>query len=294
MKNKVLPIISIVILIAAAGFFLYPTVSVWINQMLSDSTITQYNNTVDTLPQEEKSELLAQAREYNREVSNVFSDSFDADAYMTDERYNSILNVTEDGQIGTVSIPSIDCNLPVYHGSNKEMLNKGAVHMAFTSFPIGGDSSHSVISAHTAYPGKVFFDRLTEIELGDRFSVTVLGETLNYKVVEINVVLPSETQLFEVQKGRDLVTLVTCTPYSVNTHRLLVTGERDDSSMIYTVPPETKHFVTGLRVLWCAVPLAAVLIAVIIIVIGLFVGGFIGVVVMCLMAVAGDSNKHNH
>ena len=258
MKNKVLPIISIIILIAAAGLFLYPTVSVWINQLLSDSAITQYNNTVDTLSQTEKSELLSQAREYNREVSNVFSDGFDDDSFITDERYNSILNVTGDGQIGTVSIPSIDCNLPIYHGSDKDMLTKGAVHMAFTSFPIGGESSHSVISAHTAYPGKQFFDRLTEVEIGDSFSVTVLGETLNYKVVDIKVVLPSETQYFEVQKGRDLVTLVTCTPYSVNTHRLLVTGERDCSETAATeVLPETKHFATGSAVLWCAVPVVA-------------------------------------
>ena len=255
MKNKVLPIISITILIAAAGLFLYPTVSVWINQLLSDSAITQYNNTVDTLSQTEKSELLSQAREYNREVSNVFSDSFDEDSFISDERYNSILNVTGDGQIGTVSIPSVDCNLPIYHGSDKDMLTKGAVHLAFTSFPIGGESSHSVISAHTAYPGKQFFDRLTEIEIGDSFSVTVLGETLNYKVVDIKVVLPSETQYFEVQKGRDLVTLVTCTPYSVNTHRLLVTGERDCSATAATdASPETKHFATDVTVLWCVVP----------------------------------------
>ena len=154
MKNKVLPIISMIILIAAGGIFLYPTVSVWINQMLSDSAITQYNYTVDTLSQTERSEQLAEAREYNREVSNVFSDSFDADSFMSDERYNSILNVTGDGQIGTVNIPSIDCHLPIFHGNSKETLTKGAVHMAFTSFPIGGESSHSVISAHTAYPGK--------------------------------------------------------------------------------------------------------------------------------------------
>ena len=246
-----------IILIAAVGFFLYPTVSVWVNQMLSDSAITQYNNTVDTLSQTERSEQLAEAREYNREVSNVFSDSFDADSFMTDERYNSILNVTGDGQIGTVNIPSIDCHLPIFHGNSKETLTKGAVHMAFTSFPIGGESSHSVISAHTAYPGKRFFDRLTEVEIGDSFSVTVLGETLNYKVVDINVVLPSETQHFEVQKGRDLVTLVTCTPYSVNTHRLLVTGERDYSPTASSNnEPEIKYSATNYTVIWCAVPIA--------------------------------------
>ena len=268
MKNKLLPIISIIILIAAVGFFLYPTVSVWINQMLSDSTITQYNNTVDALSQTERSEQLAEAREYNREVSKVFSDSFDADSFMTDERYNSILNVTGDGQIGTVNIPSIDCHLPIFHGNSKETLTKGAVHMAFTSFPIGGESSHSVISAHTAYPGKRLFDRLTEVEIGDCFSVTVLGETLNYKVVDIKVVLPSETQYFEVQKGRDLVTLVTCTPYSVNTHRLLVTGERDNSpSDTIEAIPETKQFNVNSSLIWGTVPLAAAIIFVTVILI---------------------------
>lgn len=140
--------------------------------------------------------------------------------------------------------------------------------MAFTSFPIGGKSSHSVISAHTAYPGKRFFDRLTEVEVGDRFSVTVLGETLNYKVVDIKVVLPSETQYFEVQKERDLVTLVTCTPYSVNTHRLLVTGERDNSSTdMNKVVPETKQFNVNLSLIWGAVPLAAAIISVTVILI---------------------------
>lgn len=268
MKNKVLPIISIIILIAAAGLFLYPTVSVWINQMLSDSAITQYNNTVDAMSQTERSEQLAEAREYNREVSNVFSDSFDADSFMTDERYNSILNVTGDGQIGTVSIPSIDCHLPIFHGNSKETLTKGAVHMAFTSFPIGGESSHSVISAHTAYPGKRFFDWLTEVDIGDRFSVTVLGETLNYKVVDIKVVLPSETQYFEVQKGRDLVTLVTCTPYSVNTHRLLVTGERDNSPTdMIEAEPEVKRFNSTSSLIWGIVPLVTAIIFVTVILI---------------------------
>ena len=268
MKNKVLPIISIIILIAAVGFFLYPTVSVWINQMLSRSTIIQYNNTVDTLPQSEKTAMLSQAREYNREVSRIFSDSFDSDSFITDERYNSILNVTGDGQIGTVNIPSIDCHLPIFHGNNKDTLTKGAVHMAFTSFPIGGESSHSVISAHTAYPGKRFFDRLTEVEIGDSFSVTVLGETLNYKVVDVKVVLPSETQYFEVQKGRDLVTLVTCTPYSVNTHRLLVTGERDNSPTdMIEAAPETKHFNVNSSLIWGIVPLAAAIISVTVILI---------------------------
>ena len=227
MKNKILPVIAAVILIAAFGVALYPTVSQGINQLMSESAITQYNDTVDTLSAAEKSRQFAAAEEYNRGLEKRVADSFSAEAFESDESYTSILNVTENGQIGTIDIPSIDCRLPIFHGSGEDMLTKGAVHLAGTAFPIGSDSARSVISAHTAYPGKIFFDRLTEVKIGDRFSVTVLGDTYYYKVVEINTVQPDETEYLLPEKGRDLVTLVTCTPYSVNTHRLLVTGERD-------------------------------------------------------------------
>ena len=222
MKNKILPIIAVVILIAAAGAALYPTVSEGINQLMSESAITQYNENVDTLSAAEKARQLAAAEEYNCGLEERVADSFSAEAFESDESYMRILDVTENGQIGTIDIPTIDCRLPVYHGSGEDMLTKGAVHLAGTAFPIGSDSARSVISAHTAYPGKIFFDRLTEVKIGDRFSVTVLGDTYYYKVVEINTVQPDETEYLLPEKA-----LVTCTPYSVNTHRLLVTGERD-------------------------------------------------------------------
>lgn len=230
MKHKHLLIIAVVILIAAAGVFLYPTASQTINRMLYESTIMRYNDTVDTLSEEDKAELIAQAEEYNRGLNEIVSDSFSSESFATNERYINTLNVTENGQIGSICIPSVDCRLPIFHGSSKDMLTKGAVHLAGTAFPVGDKSARSVISAHTAYPGKIFFDRLTEVKIGDEFSVTVLGDTLYYKVVDINIVLPSETEYLKPEKDRDLVTLVTCTPYSVNTHRLLVTGERDLSS----------------------------------------------------------------
>ena len=227
MKNKILPIIAVVILIAAACAALYPTVSQGFNQLMSESAITHYNDTVDTLSAAEKARQLAAAEEYNRSLEERVADSFSAEAFENDESYMRILDVTENGQIGTIDIPSIDCQLPIYHGSGEDMLTKGAAHLAGTAFPVGSDSARSVISAHTAYPGKIFFDRLTEVKIGDGFSVTVLGDTYYYKVVEINTVQPDETEYLLPEKGRDLVTLVTCTPYSVNTHRLLVTGERD-------------------------------------------------------------------
>ena len=239
MKNKILPILASVILIAALGIAMYPTVSQWVNNLLSESAIMQYNDTVDTLSAKNKAAQFAEAEEYNLGLNEVVSDSFSSEAFAGDERYNSILNITEDGQIGTINIPSIDCRLPIYHGSSEDMLTKGAVHLAGTAFPIGGSSARSVISAHTAFPGKIFFDRLSEVEIGESFSVTVLGDTLYYKVTEINIVLPDEVEYLQPVKDKDLITLVTCTPYALNTHRLLVTGERDMTTKAELSEPET-------------------------------------------------------
>ena len=241
MKNKILPILASVILIAALGIAMYPTVSQWVNDLLSESAITQYNESVDTLSVDDKASLLAEAKEYNRGLNEVVSDSFSSEAFAGDERYNGILNITEDGQIGTINIPSIDCLLPIYHGSSEDMLTKGAVHLAGTAFPIGGSSTRSVISAHTAFPGKIFFDRLSEVEIGESFSVTVLGDTLYYKVTEINIVLPDEVEYLQPVKDKDLITLVTCTPYALNTHRLLVTGERDHTPRAELSVPEISQ-----------------------------------------------------
>ena len=241
MKNKILPILASVILIAALGIAMYPTMSQWVNELLSESSITQYNESVDTLSVDDKAALLAEAEEYNRGLNEVVSDSFSSEAFAGDERYNGILNITEDGQIGTINIPSIDCRLPIYHGSSEDMLTKGAVHLAGTAFPIGGSSARSVISAHTAFPGKIFFDRLSEVEIGESFSVTVLGDTLYYKVTEINIVLPDEVEYLQPVKDKDLITLVTCTPYALNTHRLLVTGERDHTPRAELSVPEISQ-----------------------------------------------------
>lgn len=241
MKNKILPILASVILIAALGIAMYPTVSQWVNNLLSESAIMQYNDTVDTLSVEDKAAQFAEAEEYNRGLNEVVSDSFSSEAFAGDERYNSIMNITEDGQIGTINIPSIDCRLPIYHGSSEDMLTKGAVHLAGTAFPIGGSSARSVISAHTAFPGKIFFDRLSEVEIGESFSVTVLGDTLYYKVTEINIVLPDEVEYLQPVKDKDLITLVTCTPYALNTHRLLVTGERDHTPRAELSVPEISQ-----------------------------------------------------
>lgn len=140
--------------------------------------------------------------------------------------YESILNLREDGTIGTIQIPAIDVNLPIYHGTTEESLQKGAGHIQGTSFPIGGESTHSSISAHCGLPDKTMFTHLSQLVEGDRFFVNVLDETLEYEVYQIDTVLPADTSKLAIQPGEDICTLVTCTPYGVNSHRLLVHGKR--------------------------------------------------------------------
>ena len=226
MKKSKTIIIAIVFLLIALGLALYPLFAEAINKELSKSTIIQYNNQVESLTEESKSKLIQEAEKYNNNLSNVISDSFSPDAFKVSAEYDNVLRITDDGLIGSVTIPKIECSLPIYHGSSEKELDKGAVHMANTSFPIGGESTHAVISAHTAYPGKEFFNRLTELEKDDVFKINVLDLTLYYKVTDIYTVLPNDSEKLTIVKGKDLCTLVTCTPYSVNTHRLLVRGER--------------------------------------------------------------------
>lgn len=238
MKKKLPIIIAVVLIISAIAIFMYPTVSEWINKAYEKETILEYNKSADTMTESEKEQYLESARNYNKKVSTVISDGFSEEAFDVSKEYENVLNITDEGQMGTVEIPKISCHLPIYHGSDEKMLTKGAVHLAATSVPIGGTSTHAVLSAHTAYPGKELFNRLTELQVGDMFYVTVLGDKMAYKVTEINTVLPTETEKLQVVPGKDLVTLTTCTPYSVNTHRLLVTGERTELIEENTVTQE--------------------------------------------------------
>lgn len=155
--------------------------------------------------------------------------------------YEDILKVNEEGMMGTVEIPKISVNLPIYHGTEKEILEKGIGHLKGTSFPVGGENTHCSLTGHTGLNSAKMFTDLTELEEGDLFFLHVLGETLAYEVCEIQVVLPDEVNSLYITKGKDLVTLITCTPYGVNTHRLFVTGERTEyTEEVYEEETEKK------------------------------------------------------
>lgn len=231
--KKLIKVISIVLLSLSIVIALYPTLSNEINKLLDKAEINNYTNDIKSINDKDKEKYFSDAKEYNDNLDELVSinGAFTIDAYDIKPGYDEVLNIGDKSLIGTIDIEKINVHLPIYHGTNEKNLNYGAVHMANTSFPIGGKSTHSVISAHTAYPGKIFFDNLTKLEYGDKFSITVLDRKLYYEVEEINIVTPDDTSLLKIRKGEDLVTLVTCTPYSVNTHRLLVTGKRTSVSI---------------------------------------------------------------
>lgn len=229
MKKHIPFIVIILIFITGFGFLLYPLVSSVVNNIGMRSEIEQYESKANKLEQTETDRLFEEADSYNRSLTDtvILTDPFDADSYeKIGAHYHETFNVGEDGLIGYIDIPKINVFLPIYHGTSVEVLSKGAGHLDNTSFPVGGTNTHSVISAHSAYPSQTLFDYLPDMEVGDEFYIHVLNQTLKYEVDQIKTVLPDQINDLYVMKGEDLVTLMTCTPYTINTHRLLVRGKR--------------------------------------------------------------------
>lgn len=261
-------VVFAVISLCALG---YPFISHTVNNIWARGSVVGYDNTVKTMSDSEKEAIMQAARDYNSHASNAVKDMLDNED--VDTEYEDVLNVVGDGQMGTLTIPCIDCNLPVYHSTKDgRKLNDGAVHLINTALPIGGEGNHCAISAHTALPGKELFNRLDEVEVGDMFYITVLDDTRAYKVTDINVVLPEDTQLLSRVPGKDLCTLITCTPYAVNTHRLLVTGERVFEStktlndLIDETGADSGITIKTLIVIACAVGMLIVLIIILLLV----------------------------
>lgn len=216
-------IIGIIFLIVAFGFVLYPLISNTINNCFALSTIDNYKSKVADL-KDSKSKYLTDAEEYNHNLSKLVNDfTYSSDSVI--DGYDNILNFG-DGLIGYIEIPKINVKLPIYHGDRDKVLEKGVAHIPNTAFPIGGIGNHSVLSAHTGYPTQVFFDNLDDLAIGDEIKVSVLDETLIYKVTAKNIVKPDNISLLSVDDRKDLISLITCYPYGVNSHRLIVTAER--------------------------------------------------------------------
>lgn len=227
--KKVISIILVCIIVTGIGILLYPIISNSVNSYYNLSNIKKYNNNVKSLNNNEINNMLNKAIEYNNAVATSSYNNgiinYGEQYKKVISSYDNILNF-ENGIIGYIEIPRINVYLPIYHGDLKDVLTKGAAHMKGTSFPIGGKGTHAVISAHSGYPQQKFFDDLDNLKKDDTFRITVLDKKLEYKVKKINIVKPSDTSHTKIKQNKDLVTLVTCYPYGINSHRLLVTGER--------------------------------------------------------------------
>lgn len=268
-------VISVIMVLLGVALLLFVSVPLLSNGASSVSQANAAEEQVASWPNKTQEQMLEEAKAYNNSlyangqpvIGGVYTDSSGDDVDFSgsqDEAYTSALDGIQ-GIMATVEIPKISVKLPVRHGSDEEALNNGAGHLYGTSLPIGGKNSHSVITAHRGVPNKLLFTRLNEIKKGDPFYITVLGHTIAYKVVSVKTVDPDDTSDVRIVPGKDLVTLLTCTPYGVNTERLLVTGER--AAMPDVVPdkedaPKDSKMLVGIPVVVGAVVFVALYVVV--------------------------------
>ena len=216
----------ILLLILIAGFclLLYPTVSDWWNSFHQSRAIASYVEAVENMSNDEMDEMLERAHEYNERLAET-----GIHFVLTDEEkeeYNSLLDMSGTGVMGYIQIPNINVNLPIYHGTDEAVLQVAVGHLEGTSLPIGGESTHAALSGHRGLPSANLFTDLDRVVEGDVFTVTILGQTVTYMVDQIRIVVPEDVSELTIQDGEDYCTLITCTPYGVNTHRMLVRGCR--------------------------------------------------------------------
>lgn len=221
------------ILTSGVSMLLYPTIGDYWNSFRSSKAITSYSEQVSSLNVETYEKMLREAQGYNqwlltREEKYKLSEE-------EKQRYDKILDVSETGIMGYVEIPSIDCSLPIYHGTEESVLQIAIGHLEWTSLPVGGEDTHCVISGHRGLKSAKLFTDIDRLVEGDVFMLRVLDEVLTYEVDQISIVLPNQTEELAVETGQDYCTLMTCTPYGVNTHRLLVRGHRIENIDARTV-----------------------------------------------------------
>ncbi len=238
-KKAVLLALALTVLIGALLFTIYPLVSNAVNDKYASVVQTRYTEELKEMDSESIGEEWAKAAQYNRSLQPV---SFSKEALaVAAADYDSLLDMDGSWLMGFLEIPAIQVTIPIYHGTAEETLQKGIGHLAGSAMPVGGESTHCVLTGHSGVAGNRLFSDLDQLTEGAVFYLHVLNETLAYRVCEMNTVLPYETELLQQVPGKDLCTLVTCTPYGVNTHRLLVRGERTE----YTETTDREERTSG-------------------------------------------------
>ena len=251
-KKKVITIcVAVVAFIIALGITLYPMISTWYNERHQAEVHIHYQEKVEQVDNTKLIEAKELAVAYNQTIlpGAQDEDSFSNEALLNAiEDYAGLLNLAGDGIMGYVEIPKIGVTLPIFHGTNNSTLERGVGHLLGSSLPVGGESTHSVLTAHSGMASQKMFSDLDRMKIGDVFYLDVLGERLAYQVDQIKTVLPYDTTYLQTEIGSDLCTLVTCTPFGVNTHRLLVRGTRipyEEAEVIVEEKLETEEPVTS-------------------------------------------------
>ena len=229
MKSKIATFFVVLFFIAGLGVFNYPVISTLYNQLHEGTVMASYDEKVAQMEQEELDALYKQAQDYNRKIAEegpTVQDAFEQGETVEDELYDQTLNMEGSGVMGSIEIPKIHVFLPIYHGTSPDVLEVGVGHLQGSSLPVGGDTTHSILTGHRGLPSAELFTNLDQLEEGDIFYIHILRKTLAYKIYNIETILPEEVETLIIEEGKDLITLVTCTPYGINYHRLLLHAER--------------------------------------------------------------------
>jgi sortase A len=224
LASRISTIILLIVFFVGLALLLYPSVSDYWNSLHQSKAISEYTEAVAEMSPEEYNKVLSAARDYNSKLKPGNTNLTLTEAQR--QIYESMLNISPDGVMSYIEIPSINCTLPIYHGTSASVLEAGVGHIEGSSLPVGGESTHCVLSSHRGLPSAKLFSNLDKLTEGDTFILRTLDEVLTYEVDQILIVLPDDVDALTIESGKDYCTLVTCTPYGVNTHRLLVRGHR--------------------------------------------------------------------
>ena len=259
-KISISTIILIIVFLVGLSVMLYPAVSDYWNSKTQSHAIAEYDEILNNMDDKQYQKLLSEAEDYNERLKSLYSP---LENYSEIEGYENALDVTGTGIMGYVTIPEISVELPIYHGTSDEVLNVAVGHVQGSTLPIGGKSTHSVISAHRGLPSAKLFSDLDKLAEGDEFTITVLKEVYTYEVEAVYIVLPNEMDKLNIIPGEDHVTLTTCTPYGVNSHRLLVRAKRvetaDDTKSVSKITADAVQLDSLVVVPFVAIPLFVVL-----------------------------------
>lgn len=225
MKNRIISILIGIFLVAGIGLLLYPTIGEYINSRKSSQAISMYNEVYQNTEKDLRQNMLLEAEQYNSRLCGAADPLINTTSV---PGYNKLLDLTGTGIMGYIDIDKIGVELPIYHGVDNGVLQLGIGHLEGSSLPVGGENTHCVLSGHRGLPNAKLFTDLDELKAGDTFTLTVLDRVMTYEVDQVKIVLPEETDDLLIEQGKDYCTLVTCTPYGINTHRLLVRGVRVD------------------------------------------------------------------